>query len=247
MLRVEEIYKSFGLVQVLCGVSFELSPGSISGLIGPSGAGKSVLLKIIGGVSQPDRGRVILGADVDTAGESSEIGLMFQEGALFDSLNVVDNVAFPLVRGRVPISLLPRALKIEVYERVCEILERVGLYPARDKMPGQLSGGMRRRVALARALVAKPSLVLLDDPTCGLDPVASSVIMNLILELHREYNPTMLIVSHDLRRLLPVVENIFVLERGTMRFSGSLSQLARISDIFLRSFVQSRFDLASIQ
>src|SRR5207244_3998957 len=149
-----------------------------------------------------------------------EVGLMFQEGALFDSLNVLDNVAFPLVNGRVPTTILPKKVQEEVREKVMKILARVGLSRAVHKMPGQLSGGMRRRVALARALVSKPTLVLLDDPTSGLDPVASSIIMDLIVELHREYQPTTLMVSHDLRRLLPVVDRIVALFNGKICFSG---------------------------
>lgn len=246
MLHVEEVYRSFGDVPVLQGVSFSLEHGSVCGLIGPSGSGKSVLLKIIGGVNQPDLGQVRLSDQAVDDDCACQVGLMFQEGALFDSLNVVDNVAFPLVHGGVPVSLLPRVRRREVYTTVCEILDRVGLYPARFKMPAQLSGGMRRRVSLARALVSKPPLVLLDDPTCGLDPVASSVIMNLILELHHEYTPTLLIVSHDLRRLLPVVERIFALYQGKVNFSGTLDELRAVQNNFLRAFVSSRFDLANV-
>jgi phospholipid/cholesterol/gamma-HCH transport system ATP-binding protein len=126
---------------------------------------------------------------------------------------------------------------------VSYILARVGLTKAAYKMPGQLSGGMRRRVSLARALVARPKILLLDDPTSGLDPVASSVIMDLIAELHNEYKPTTFLVSHDLRRLLPVVERILALFEGTIVFDGTLGDLANSAPSFVRSFVSCRYEL----
>lgn len=238
MLKVSNIRRSFGELCVLRGVSFEIRAGSVVGLIGPGGGGKSTLLKIIGGVCRPDGGGMEFNAA--KGGDSS---LMFQEGALFDSLNVFDNVAFPLVKGNVPTFRLPRMVQEEVHERVDAILSRVGLAPATQKMPGQLSGGMRRRVSLARALVSRPKLVMLDDPTCGLDPVASSVIMDLVVEIQREYRPTLIIVSHDLRRLLPVVDVIVALFDGKVRFMGSLEQLRDFDCPNVRRFVACRFDL----
>ena len=168
---------------------------------------------------------------------------MFQEGALFDSLSVLDNVAFPLVQGHVPHTLLPKAKRIQVREQCLDVLGRVGLQNAAQKLPGQLSGGMRRRASLARALVCKPPFLLLDDPTGGLDPVASSVIMNLIAEVHREYKPTILIVSHDLRRLFPLVEKVNALFDGKIVFSGNVAQLATEGSTILKRFVSARYDL----
>ena len=243
MLKVEDIWRHFGARDVLKGVSFSLSDGSLCGLIGPSGAGKSVLMKIIGEVLRSHHGSVEYQGISTLEPERHSIGLMFQEGALFDSLNVFDNVAFPLVRGKVPTTLLGRRRRLAVYQDVAAILARVGLSDAMYKMPAQLSGGMRRRVSLARALVSKPKLVLLDDPTAGLDPVASSVIMNLIVELHRENRPITLIISHDLRRLLPVVDNIVGLFDGQIKFYGDLESLKRTSLSFLRAFVSCRYDL----
>lgn len=241
MFSVNEIDCSFGARRVLKGVSFELSPGKVVGLIGPSGGGKSVLLKIIGGIIKPDCGGVH-----HTGQTATDLSLMFQEGALFDSLSVFDNVAFPLVGGRVPAVTLPRALREVVQEKVFAILGRVGLIKAAAKLPGQLSGGMRRRVALARALVGRPDLVLLDDPTAGLDPVASSVIMELIIELHREYRPTVIMVSHDLRRLLPLVDTILALFNGRIEFGGTLKQLANLEDNEIKTFVSCRYDLNQV-
>jgi len=173
------------------------------------------------------------------------VGLMFQEGALFDSMSVFDNIAFPLVGGKVPTGSLPVAQRREVRDKVSDILARVGLSNAAFKMPGQLSGGMRRRVSLARALVGRPRILLLDDPTSGLDPVASSVIMGLIVQLHREYNPTTVMVSHDLRRLIPVVDRVLALFDGAIAFDGTVDELTHVAPAFVRSFVACRYELSS--
>lgn len=237
MLRVCDIQHSFGHRKVLDGVSFSLPDECLAGLIGPSGGGKSVLLKLIGRVLCEQHGKIL---HEGRCGES--LSLMFQEGALFDSLSVFDNIAFPLVGGRVPTYILDSETQERVRVAVSEILARVGLSKAAHKVPAQLSGGMRRRVALARALVSKPRLLLLDDPTAGLDPVASSVIMNLIVELHREYKPTTLIVSHDLRRLFPAVDRILALFDGRICFDGQLGELETFRHPLIHKFVTSRYD-----
>lgn len=239
MIKVTSISRSFGDKEVLSDVSFSLKPASINGLIGPSGGGKSILFKIIANTCRADRGWVTFPQGTSHL----DVGLMFQEGALFDSLSVYDNIAFPLVGGKVPTTGLPRELRQEVCDKVSDILARVGLTRAAYKMPGQLSGGMRRRVSLARALVARPKILLLDDPTSGLDPVASSVIMDLIAELHNDYKPTTFLVSHDLRRLLPVVERVLALFEGTIVFDGTLTDLANSAPAFVRSFVSCRYEL----
>ncbi len=239
MLKVTSISRSFGEKVVLEDVSFSLKPASINGVIGPSGGGKSILLKIIANTVRATRGWVTFPAGCS----HRDVGLMFQEGALFDSLSVYDNIAFPLVRGKVPTTGLPRDMREEVCSKISDILARVGLTKAAYKMPGQLSGGMRRRVSLARALVGRPKILLLDDPTSGLDPVASSVIMDLIVDLHREYKPTTVLVSHDLRRLLPSVDRILGLFDGGIAFDGSLNELAQNAPAFVRSFVSCRFEL----
>lgn len=238
MLRVRNIVRGFGAKKILDGVSFDLEESTIAGLIGPSGGGKSTLVKIIGHILRAQSGTI----DYPVT-SASDIGLMFQEGALFDSLNVFDNVAFPLVGGKVPSTKLSKDVLERVHFSVSHILGRVGLSKAALKMPGQLSGGMRRRVSLARAMVGKPKLLLLDDPTSGLDPVASSVIMNLIVEIHREYRPTLIMVSHDLRRLLPVVETIVALFDGKVSFCGTLDELGRCASPQIETFVSCRYDL----
>lgn len=237
-LEVRNIVHRFGDQTVLQDVSFLLREGELTGMIGPTGAGKSVLMKIMGGVLQPTEGELL-----GLLGNEEDISLMFQEGALFDSFSVFDNIAFPLVRGAVPCNGLPRAVRRRVSEQVGEILSHVGLLHAAHKFPAQLSGGMRRRVSLARALVNRPKIALLDDPTCGLDPVASSVIMELICNLHEEYRPTMVLVSHDLRRLLPVVGETIALFDGRVRFKGSITDLAPTLDSEIKTFVACRYDL----
>ena len=241
MLRVNNVYRNFGDKEVLKGVTVTLKPASICGLIGPSGGGKSILLKIIANTCRASSGTV----DFDEGLGLNDVGLMFQEGALFDSLSVYDNVAFPLVGGKVPTTSLPAEQREIVCDKVSEILARVGLTAAAYKMPGQISGGMRRRVSLARALVGRPRILLLDDPTSGLDPVASSVIMDLILDLHREYKPITLIVSHDLRRLLPIVERLIALFDGGIAFDGTLDDLRAGAPASVRSFVSCRFELGT--
>lgn len=238
MIKITELHKSFGTQQVLTGLSCELETGKLYGLVGPSGGGKSVLLKIIGQVSTPDYGQVELPIN-----GPEEIGLMFQEGALFDSLGVFDNVAFPLVNGCVPTFLLDAAEQTQVYQKVSSILAAVGLSQALGKTPEQLSGGMRRRVSLARALVNKPKLALLDDPTAGLDPVASSVIMKLIVDLHREHRPTTIIASHDLRRLLPLVDCLLVLQQGRIVFKDSVNKLNECKNEEIIRFISCRYDV----
>lgn len=240
MLALDSIKIQFGSLELLRGVSFGIKPGSITGLIGPGGCGKSTLLKIIAGLQKPDSGLII-----DSLNIRNKMGLMFQEGALFDSMSVLDNVAFPLIQGRVPCETLPAEEAERVSQQALAILDRVGLAKSIHKYPAQLSGGMRRRVSLARALITRPKLLLLDDPTFGLDPVASSVIVQLIKELHKEYLPTTLIISQDLRRLLPMVDTIVALFDGKIRFIGSLENLRDFDSPNIRKFVSCRFDLVA--
>ena len=236
MFILEDIFRSFGKKSVLNGVSLAIEPGTITGIIGPSGGGKSTLLKILSGVIHPDHGELQL--DIC---RSDEIGLMFQEGALFDSMSVYDNLSFPLVNGEIPTWHLDMDKRTLVHAKIQEILTRVGLSKASQKVPGQLSGGMRRRISLARALISRPRLLLLDDPTAGLDPIASNVIMNLITAVHKEYRPTVLIVSHDLRRLFPRVNEVVALFDGKVAFQGTVSELRDQSCSKLSTFVSARY------
>jgi phospholipid/cholesterol/gamma-HCH transport system ATP-binding protein len=220
---------------VVSQVTWHIEPRSIVGLIGPTGSGKSTLLKLISGIIKSDAGII--------RGIPKLKSLMFQEGALFDSLTVFDNIAFPLVNGKVPVSLLGRSIQREISDKVFSILARVGLDWAAYKMPSELSGGMRRRVSLARSLVTKPALALLDDPTSGLDPVASSVILDLIVDLQRELGSTMIVASHDLRRLIPRCGRIGCLYDGELAFSGTVDDLRICNDERVSRFVSCRFEL----
>jgi phospholipid/cholesterol/gamma-HCH transport system ATP-binding protein len=239
MFILEDIHRFFGQRRVLNGVSFAVEPGTITGLIGPSGSGKSTLFKILAGVLKADYGAYQL--DIC---KSDEIGLMFQEGALYDSMNVYDNLVFPLVDGQVPTWNLDEDKKMRVHAKVQEMLSRVGLIKASQKYPGQLSGGMRRRISLARALISRPRLLLLDDPTAGLDPIASSVIMNLITTIHKEYRPTVIVASHDLRRLFPRVHEVVALFDGQVRFQGTLPALKEQPCPQLSRFVSARYSFS---
>ena len=169
---------------------------------------------------------------------------MFQEGALFDGMTVLENVLFPLTESRSAKDCLPDNLS--PIEAASEILDSVGLAKAAHKLPSQISGGMRRRASLARALVVRPKLSLLDDPTAGLDPVASSVIMKLIDRFHSSYQMTSMIAGHDLRRLLPQVDYVLFFNQGELIFEGSVPQLLNSTDSFIRSFVSARYDTPAL-
>lgn len=250
---VEDLWVGFNRGPVLRGVTCSFEAGQPCGLIGPSGSGKSVLLKTMAGIVKPFSGAVSIHTEQNG---KVPLALMFQEGALFDSLSVFDNVAFPLVGGQVPLrrraacsdlflrgrSTLASSKQAEIIEKVNSILARVGLEWAGAKMPAELSGGMRRRVSLARSLVVDPQILLLDDPTGGLDPVASSVIMELIAEIQRESNTSMIVVSQDLRRLIPMVTNVVALFEGRIAASCRADELARCDDK-VRQFVSCRYDL----
>lgn len=235
MIHLEHVRKTFGENTVLKDVDFVLRPGEVVGLVGPSGGGKSVLLKILGKVLEPTSGTIEY---ENEQGDSKEltVGFLFQEGALFDSMTVLENVAFAARHTLVGKS------HAEIYEKSQDILAEVGLAKSGGKLPGQLSGGMRRRVGIARALVAHPELVLLDDPTGGLDPVAASVIIDLILELHQLYRPTVVIVSHDIRRLLPKVERVLSLFDGTIVNDSAPRELEKSASEDVLKFLRTRFD-----
>ena len=251
MLAIDSIYKSFQSVNVLQGVSIDSPKGELLGLIGPTGSGKSTLLKIIAGILSPDRGNInLFSRRSDDESEEfvkngSEIGFLFQEGALFDSMTVLENAMFPLIASKSVAKFKgARVSKRDALDRACSILSDVGLIDASSKLPGQLSGGMRRRVALARALITEPDIALLDEPTGGLDPVTSNRILDLVQELHSRLQANFVIVSHDLRRLIPRVDRTAVLFNGELKFCGTKSELLSVpSASEVNKFISKRFDI----
>jgi phospholipid/cholesterol/gamma-HCH transport system ATP-binding protein len=214
MIRVENLWKSFGNQEVLRGVSFEVHEGEFVALVGSSGGGKSLLLKLVVGLLKPDRGRIwVAGKDVSTLSRReleslrSRLGFVFQGGALFDSMTVYNNVAFPL-RERTSLS------EKDIYRKVMRELELVGLRDAARKYPAQLSGGMLKRVALARALVRDPEIVLFDEPTTGLDPVVSRAVLDLFDLVHQQLRLTGILVSHEIPRIFQIVQKVAMLHEG---------------------------------
>jgi phospholipid/cholesterol/gamma-HCH transport system ATP-binding protein len=227
--------RSFGSDRVLDGIDLRAEPGEILGIIGPGGAGKSLLLKMLCGLMTPDGGRIeVDGQDIASldGGEMSKIrekfGMLFQNYALFDFMNVGDNIAFPLrQRGEITES--------EIVDRVNERLGQVDLPGAHALFPRELSGGMKKRVALARATIAEAPYLLYDDPTAGLDPVTSSKIFGLITQLHRSESIT-IIVSHDVDRMIPVCHRWIMIYDGLVRFRGNIEEAMASDDEVVRTF-----------
>jgi phospholipid/cholesterol/gamma-HCH transport system ATP-binding protein len=214
VIRVEDLHRAFGPQPVLRGVTLEVGSGEILVIIGRSGGGKSVLLKHLLGLLRPDRGRVVVdgtdltglrGAALDRVRQ--RYGVVFQGGALFDSMSVFDNVAFPLREK----THLGRA---EIRERVEEKLGQVGLAGMGHKLPAEVSGGMRKRVAIARALVTEPEIVFFDEPTTGLDPILVNTIHQLILDVHRKFRFTAVVVSHEIPEIFRIADRVAMLHDG---------------------------------
>ena len=242
MIEIDDVWKSFGDQPVLRGASLRIAAGEFAALIGLSGSGKSVLLKHIVKLARPDRGRVMVdGNDLATLrGEKleqlrSRIGFVFQSGALFDSMTVFENVAFPLREKT-------RFKEPAIRERVESALERVGLSGANAKYPAQLSGGMVKRVALARTLVRDPEIVLFDEPTTGLDPIVSNSILELFDSVHRKLKLTGILVSHEIPRIFSIVQKVAMLHEGRIIAVETPEQLMASKDPVVQQFVHGRTD-----
>lgn len=236
-VRLENLTKSFGSQEILRGVDLEIRKGETLVMIGSSGGGKSVVLKHITGLIKPDNGRVLLnGKDIaslnkeDLATTRQRIGLLFQNGALFDSMSVGQNVAFPLRESN-------QGDPNQLTDKVIEALELVNLAPHINKMPVDLSGGMRKRVALARAMITRPELMLYDEPTAGLDPVATGIIDQLILQMQEQYNVTSIVVTHDMQSADRIADRIAFLHEGRVYFCGTPTELRNSSDPLLVNFI----------
>jgi len=237
MIRVNNLWKSFGRQEVLRGVSFDVQPGEFVALIGGSGSGKSLLLKLLVSLLKPDNGRVwVFGKDVAVSSRKeleylrSRIGFVFQGGALFDSMTVYDNVAFPL-REKTGLG------EKDIRRKVTAELELVGLRDAENKFPAQLSGGMLKRVALARALVRDPEIVLFDEPTTGLDPVVSRAVLDLFSAVHQRLRLTGILVSHEIPRIFEIVQKVAMLHEGRIVAIESPGRFCASPDPIIQQFV----------
>lgn len=220
MIRVSNVQKSFGDKQVLYGIDADFHPGKVNFIIGRSGSGKSVLTKCIVGLLQVDAGTIAYSGSVfnglsakEQEGVRRQIGMLFQGGALFDSMTVLENVEFPL-------RMFSDMRAEERRERAMQCLARVELEGAEDRFPAEVSGGMQKRVALARAIVGRPRYLFCDEPNSGLDPQTAIVIDNLILDLTREYNTTTVVISHDMNSVIEIGDNIHFLHEGRLAWSG---------------------------
>jgi phospholipid/cholesterol/gamma-HCH transport system ATP-binding protein len=237
VIRVKDLHKIFDGKKVLDGVSFQLKRGETLAILGRSGQGKSVLIKCLVRLLQPDAGSVVvLDQDVLNLGERElnelriRIGYLFQEGALYDSMTLTENLLFPLNRHKKELSLEDKEVL------VAEILNSVDLLEARDKMPAELSGGMRKRAGLARTLVLQPEIILYDEPTTGLDPYTARDINELITRVQQIYTVSSIVVTHDLRCARRVSDRIAVLQNGNFIARGTYEELENHEDEMIRNY-----------
>lgn len=237
IIELEGVSRSFGGVAALCDISFTVRRGGTLGIIGTGGAGKSLILKLICGLDRPSSGRVVVdGVPVHSAKETalmplrSRIGMIFQNYALFDDLNVGRNIGFPLER-------LGRFSDAEIQARVAERLAQVNLPGIEAKLPSALSGGMKKRICLARATVHNPPIMLCDDPTAGLDPVTTNRIFRLLKTLQKQNEATAIIVSHEVGYLTPICDRFLMLDQGRVIYDGPAAAAAECSDLRVRQFV----------
>jgi len=239
MVAVENVHKSFASHMVLNGVTLRVNQGETLAVLGRSGTGKSVLLRLIIGLDTPDSGSVcihgqsIAGLVLDRMGEiRKKMGFLFQQAALYDSLSVRENVAFPLEHHRRDMP------KSERSDRVRQLLVEVGLDGDIDKMPSDISGGMQKRVGLARALALEPEILLLDEPTAGLDPISSGEIDELILKLQRERKMASIVVTHDLHSAKTIAGRLALLNEGEVVIEGTFEDLQQSDIAFVKEFLQ---------
>ena len=241
MIQLENIHKSFENNAVLSGVDLIVERGNSMVIIGGSGTGKSVTLKCILGLITPDKGNIFVdGEDIKHVEHEAfleRFGMLFQGGALFDSLPVWQNVAFRLLRGNLkrPVS--------EAREIAIDKLRRVGLGPeVADKFPAELSGGMQKRVGLARAIAAEPEIIFFDEPTTGLDPIMAGVINDLIREIVVEMGVTAMTITHDMSSVRAIADNVAMLHDGVIQWSGPVADIEHSGDPYLEQFIHGRAD-----
>ncbi|HVV08318.1 ABC transporter ATP-binding protein [Amycolatopsis sp.] len=236
-MQVRDVHKAFGDFRVLNGLNLEFANDAITTVLGPSGTGKSVLIKHLVGLLEPDAGEILIfGQDIWRISEHERyelrkrFGVLFQDGALFGSMNVYDNVAFPL-RKHTDLA------ESDIEEIVMERLIEVGLEAALTKHPSEVSGGMRKRAGFARALVMNPEIVLFDEPDSGLDPVRTSLLCDLILEMHERHKGTYLVVTHDIRSARKVSDYVGLIWKGKVVHYGEAEEAFASQDPFVRQFL----------
>ncbi len=239
MITLTDVHKAFGPNRVLQGADLTIAKGQSMVIIGGSGTGKSVLLKSILGLVTPDRGTITLD-DVDVTKTERDpflarFGMLFQGGALFDSMRVWENVAFRLMRGHNP---LP---KPEARAIALEKLRRVGLTPDKaDLFPAELSGGMQKRVGLARAIAAEPEIIFFDEPTTGLDPIMAGVINALIREIVTEMGVTAMTITHDMSSVRAIADRVAMLHNGVIQWTGTVAEMDATPDAYVQQFIHGR-------
>jgi phospholipid/cholesterol/gamma-HCH transport system ATP-binding protein len=245
VIRVQGLHKRFGSQEVLRGVDLDVATGEIMVIIGRSGGGKSVLLKHLIGLLRPDAGTVLVDSTEITRLRGGELervreryGVVFQGGALFDSMSVSDNVAFPL-RER------SRLGAAEIRTRVEEKLEQVGLSGMGHKNPAEISGGMRKRAAIARALVTEPEIVFFDEPTTGLDPILVNTIHHLIVELHRKFRFTAVMVSHEIPEIFEISDRVAMLHEGVIVEVGPPDAIRASTNPIVQQFIRGDVETAA--
>ena len=239
MINVKNIYKNFDRTTILNGISASFEKGKTNLIIGQSGSGKTVLLKCLLGLHSPEKGKIFFGANSLTDMNNKqrrmlrqEMGIVFQGSALFDSMNVEENIMFPM-------KMFTDKNDDELLHRVNEVIKRVNLTNSNNKMPSELSGGMQKRVAIARAIVMNPKFLFCDEPNSGLDPKTSILIDNLIHEITKEYDITTVINTHDMNSVMEIGENIIFLENGEKKWEGSNLDIFQTDNKSFIDFVYS--------
>ena len=241
VITISNLHKAFGDNKVINGFNFNLKRGENAVVLGKSGSGKSVLIKLIIGLMKPDQGSIeVLGKKVEKLNTSQldeirvKVGFLFQSNALYDSMTVRENLEFPLRRHWIKKS----TNKDEVDNLVMEALTNVGLPHTVDMMPSELSGGMRKRIALARTLILKPEIILYDEPTTGLDPITGKEISQLMLDIQKKYNTSSIIISHDINCVKIVANRIIMLIDGTCYATGTYKELENSTDPRVKQFFE---------
>ena len=239
MIKIEDVHKSFGEEEILKGITTEFDKGKTNLIIGQSGSGKSVLLKCLIGLFKPEKGRIFFEdraiQDMDDEQQRAlreEIGMLFQGGALFDSMNIEENVMFPL-------RMFSKQKKGDMVARVNEVLKRVDLENVNKKFPAEISGGMQKRVSIARAIVNKPKYLFCDEPNSGLDPKTATLIDTLIQEITHEYNITTIVVTHDMNSVMEIGEKVVLLKNGKLVWQGNNSEIFKTDNEDVTNFVYS--------